>query len=182
MAVIGLGGVGLNAIMGGVLAGARDIIAIDLQPSKLELARQIGATEAFDASDPDLVAKVREATKGGVDYAFEMAGAVPALETAFSITRRGGVTVTAGLPHFEKRMSLSPVTLVGEERKLMGSYIGSCVPNRDIPRFISLYKQGRLPIRQLRTASLPLSEINEALDRLADGRGEVRQILLPHTS
>jgi alcohol dehydrogenase len=179
VAIIGLGGVGLNSVLGGVLSGAREIIAIDLQADKLALALDLGATQAFDARDPDCIAKVREATKGGLDYAFEMAGSIPALETAFAITRRGGVTVTAGLPHFEKRMTLSPVTLVGEERTLMGSYVGGCVPGRDIPRYIDLYKRGRLPIGRLRSKSFRLDQINEGFDELASGAA-ARQVVLPH--
>ena len=171
VAVIGLGGVGLSAVMGAVAAGAERIVAIDLAPAKLELARGIGATDAFLASDPDIVDQVKAATDGGVDYAIEMAGSAPAFELAYKITRRGGTTATGGLANPNARVSLSPVQLVGEERTIKGSYMGSCVPPRDIPRFMALYKRGRLPVDRLLSSTGPLEEINAALDRL--DRGEV---------
>ena len=178
-AVIGLGGVGLNSLLGALVSGAERVVAIDLLDSKLDLARQLGATDAFNAGDPDIVEKVKEATGGGVDYAFEMAGSVPALELAYKITRRGGTTVTAGLANPAKAMSLFPVTLVAEERTLKGSYVGSCVPKRDIPRYIDLFRRGRLPVDRLLSETIEgLEGLNEAFDRLADG-ATVRQILIP---
>jgi len=177
VAVIGLGGVGLNSLLGAVLAGAKQIVAVDLRDDKLDLARQLGATDAVNASDADAVAKIKELTGGGVDYAFEMAGSVPALELAWAITARGGETVTAGLPHPDKRMQLPPVQLVGEERTLKGSYIGSCVPVRDIPRYIDLYKQGKLPVDRLMSDRIALEDINAAFDRLDAGE-TVRQVIV----
>ncbi len=176
-AVIGLGGVGLNSLLGALLMGS-DCIAIDMVPEKLELARQLGATHAFDASEPDLIDKVKAATGGGVDFAFEMAGSAPALETAYKITRRGGTTVTAGLAHPSKNMQIQAVSLVAEERTLKGSYIGSCVPPRDIPRYIGLFEKGRLPVDRLLSETIGFDDINAAFDRLADGKS-VRQVLLP---
>jgi alcohol dehydrogenase len=105
-----------------------------------------------------------------------MAGAVPALELAYAVTARGGTTVTAGLPHPDKRLALPPVTLVAEERTLKGSYIGSAIPSRDVPRFIALFRAGRLPVDQLLTDRLQLDDINEGFDRLREGIG-VRQVL-----
>ncbi|MBY0505256.1 MAG: zinc-dependent alcohol dehydrogenase family protein [Bryobacteraceae bacterium] len=176
VAVIGLGGVGLNAILGATLAGASDIIAIDVHPSKLALAKSLGATQTYDAASPSLIAEVKEATQGGVDFAFEMAGATAALETAYRITRRGGTTVTASLPHPDARWPMPPTNLVAEERTLKGSYIGSCVAARDVPRFIQLFEQGRLPVTALLSERLSLDEINEGFDRLASGQ-TVRQII-----
>jgi alcohol dehydrogenase len=181
VAIVGLGGVGLNALLGARLVGARRIIAIDTQESKLALARQLGATDSFSALDPDCAAKVREVTDGGVEAAIEAAGVVPALELAFAITRRGGTTVTAGLAHPEQKLALPQVQIVAEERTLKGSYMGSCVPLRDIPRYVALFRAGRLPVDALLSEHVPLDAINEALDRLADGR-TVRQIILPHGS
>ncbi|GAB5470250.1 MAG: zinc-dependent alcohol dehydrogenase family protein [Rhodospirillales bacterium] len=179
--VIGLGGVGLNALLGALLVGAHPVIAIDLVPEKLELARQLGASHAFDGSDPELVEKVKAASAGGVDFAFEMAGSAPALELAYKMTRRGGTTVTAGLAHPSKSMSIQAVSLVAEERTLKGSYIGSCVPPRDIPRYIGLFRNGRLPVDRLLSETLGFDELNAGLDRLADGQA-VRQVLLPNES
>jgi alcohol dehydrogenase len=177
VAVLGLGGVGLNALLGANLVGARQIVAIDVLDDKLALARQLGASHSFNAKDADCAAQVREATGGGVDYAFEMAGSIEALELAYRITRRGGMTVTAGLAHPERKLSIQQVSLVGEERTLKGSYVGSCVPIRDVPRYIALYKQGRLPVDRLLSQRVRLDGLNEAFDRLADGH-TVRQVLM----
>ncbi len=177
VAIVGLGGVGLSALLGAAAVGAREIIAIDVNDDKLALARQLGATATFNARDADCIAKVRERTDGGVDAAIELAGSIPALETAYKVTRRGGQTVTAGLPNPSQTFPVSPVNLVGEERTLKGSYIGSCVPLRDLPRYIALYRQGRLPIDRLMSDRLQLDQINEGFDRLAQGKS-VRQVVV----
>ncbi|MDJ0895243.1 MAG: zinc-dependent alcohol dehydrogenase family protein [Alphaproteobacteria bacterium] len=176
VAVIGLGGVGLNALVGARMAGAGQVVAVDLLDDKLNLARQLGADDAFNAKDPEVAQKVKAATGGGVDYAFEMAGSAPALEAAYAMTRRGGTTVTAGLAHPDKDFSIKAVSLVAEERTVKGSYIGSCVPMRDLARFIDLYQRGRLPIDALLSDTLALDEINTGFDRLADG-STVRQMI-----
>jgi alcohol dehydrogenase len=177
VAVIGLGGVGLNAVLAAQVAGATRIVAIDMLDSKLALARQLGATDAFNASDEDIVDKIRAATKGGVSFAFEMAGSVRAMDLAYRITRRGGTTVTAGLSNPAHDFSLKHVSLVAEERTIKGSYIGSCVPLRDVPRYIDLYKQGRLPVDRLISEKIALDDINAAFDRLASGE-TVRQVIV----
>jgi alcohol dehydrogenase len=177
VAVVGLGGVGLTALLGALVAGARTVVAIDINEQKLGLARQLGATHVFNGSDPGVVDAVKEATKGGVDVAVEMAGSVKALETAYRITRRGGQTVTAGLPNHAHTMAISPVNLVAEERTLKGSYIGSCVPLRDLPRYIALYRAGKLPVDRLLSDRLKLADINEGFDRLAEGKA-VRQVVV----
>ena len=133
VAVIGLGGVGLCSLLGAIAAGAREIVAIDLADDKLAFARQLGATATFNAKDPDCAEQVRSATGGGVEFAFELAGSVRALELAYKITRRGGTTVTAGLPPPTATMALPAVNLVAEERTLKGSYIGTAVPQPGHP-------------------------------------------------
>ncbi|MGN6550439.1 MAG: zinc-dependent alcohol dehydrogenase family protein [Pararhizobium sp.] len=175
-AIVGLGGVGLAAVLGAVAAGAETIVAVDRLDSKLAFARELGATHAFNAGDPDVVAKVREATRGGGEAALEFAGSVRALEFSYAITRRGGTTVTAGLPNPADVLSLPAVSLVAEERTLKGSYIGSGVPSRDIGRLLGLYRRGRLPIDRLLTHRIRLDAINEGFDRLADGSA-IRQIV-----
>ena len=105
-----------------------------------------------------------------------MAGALPAWETAYALTRRGGSLVSAGLTPAKDRFSFSPYQLVSDEKSIRGSYMGSCVPERDVPRFISLYKQGRLPVHKTRTAMIELDEINAGFDRLSSG-DEVRQAI-----
>jgi alcohol dehydrogenase len=177
VAVVGLGGVGLSVVLGARLAGARQIIAVDLSDDRLAFATKLGATQTVNAGAPDAVAEIRRLSGNGVDVALEMAGSVPALELAYAVTARGGATVTAGLPHFEKRMSLSPLALVAEERTLKGSYVGSSAPQRDVPRMIGLFRAGRLPVDQLLTHRLRLEEINEGFDRLRDGIG-VRQVVV----
>ncbi|WP_324753844.1 zinc-dependent alcohol dehydrogenase family protein [Roseovarius sp. Pro17] len=175
VAVIGLGGVGLSAVLGAAAAGAGRVIAIDPFESKMEAARTMGATDLIKA-DEHTIEAVRDLTGGGVDCAIEMAGSVKALETAYEITRRGGLTVTAGLPHPDQRMSLPALKLVAEERTLKGSYIGSCVPRRDLPRMFSLYEQGKLPVEKMLSHRIKLDEINVAMDRLNDGTA-IRQIV-----
>lgn len=176
-AVVGLGGVGFSSLMAAIAAGARDVIAIDVLPAKLERARELGATRVFDARDPEVVAQVKAATGGGVDYAFEMAGAVPALELAYRITRRGGTTVSAGLPNPAAIWPLQAVSMIAEERTIKGSYIGSCVPSRDVPRFVAMFRAGRLPVDQLLSETIGLDDLNPALDRLACGES-VRQVIV----
>jgi len=176
VAVVGLGGVGLSAVIGARLAGARQIVAVDLSDEKLAFARRLGATDAVNAASPDAVQTVRGLSGGGVAFAFDMAGALPALELAYAVTARGGTTVTAGLPHPDKRLALEPVTLVAEERTLKGSYIGSAAPSRDVPRLIGLFRAGVLPVDALLTHRLKLDEINEGFDRLREGVG-VRQVV-----
>ncbi len=177
-AIVGLGGVGLMSMLAARLSGARTIVAIDMLDDKLALARQLGATHTVNARDPQCAEQVRDLTGGGVDYAFEMASSVKALELAYKITRRGGTTVTGSLPHPTHTMALPATNLVAEERTLKGSYVGSCVPQRDIPRFISLYQQGLLPVDRLMSERISLDQINEGFDRLSDG-GTVRQIVVP---
>jgi alcohol dehydrogenase len=176
-AVIGLGGVGLASVLGARAAGARHIIAVDLSDAKLEIAKTLGATHTFNAGAPDCIEKIREATGGGVEYAFELAGSVRALDTAYKITRRGGTTVTAGLPPPTATLALSPVNLVAEERTLKGSYVGTCVPSRDIPRYVDLYRQGKLAVDKLMSGTLKLEEINRGFDLLHEGKA-VRQVIV----
>ncbi len=111
------------------------------------------------------------------DFAFEMAGSVRALELAWRVTRRGGTTVSGGLSHPDHHFSLQHLQLVAEERTLKGSYLGSCVPARDLPRYIDWYRRGELPVNRLLSERVKLEDINTAFDRLATGR-TVRQVVL----
>ncbi len=177
VAVVGLGGVGLSALLGALACGARQVIAVDRLDEKLALARELGATHAFNAGAGDLVAQVKRITGGGVEYAFEMAGSVDALALAYAVTRRGGTTVTASLPHPDRRFPLPAVNLVAEERTVKGSYLGSAVPARDIPHFVSLFRAGKLAVDRLVTQRIALDDINAGFDRLASGQA-VRQIIV----
>lgn len=176
VAVVGLGGVGLASVLGAVASGARLVVAVDLSDEKLALAKSLGATHTFNAAEADLVEKVKQATKGGVDYAIEMAGSIRAFETAYRITRRGGTTITAGLPPPTASWAMPTTNLVAEERTIKGSYIGTCVPSRDLPRFIDLYQRGKLPVNRLMSGRLKLEQINEGFDLLHEGKA-VRQVV-----
>lgn len=176
VAVVGLGGVGLASLLGASLAGARQIVAVDLADDKLQLARELGATDTVNARAEGAGEQVKEITKGGVEFAFEMAGSVRAMELAYKITRRGGTTVTAGLPPPTHTIPIPQVNLVGEERTVKGSYIGTCVPVRDLPRYVALYRQGRLPVNRLMSGTMPLDDINHGFDLLHDGKA-VRQVI-----
>ena len=176
VAVVGLGGVGLASVLGAVASGARHIVAVDLSDDKLALATTLGATHTFNAADADIVAKVKEATKGGVDYAIEMAGSTRAFETAYRITRRGGTTITAGLPPPAATWAMPSTNLVAEERTIKGSYIGTCVPSRDLPRYVELYRTGRMPVNKLMSGRLKLDDINTGFDLLHEGKA-VRQVV-----
>lgn len=175
VAIFGLGGVGLAALLGALAAGAHPIVAVDLLPAKLALAKSLGATHALSAAEA--VAQIRELTGGGVRHAIETAGSEAALAAAYAATRRGGTTVTAGLPHPAREFRVPAVSLVAEERTVRGSYMGSAVPARDLPRYAALYRAGRLPVDRLLTHRLALEDINAAFDRLARGEA-VRQVLL----
>ena len=175
-AVVGLGGVGLCSLLGACAAGARSVLAVDFVEERLAFAKTMGATHVLNAGEPDVVAKAKALTGGGAEFVFEMAGAVPALELAMEITGRGGMTVTAGLPHPQKMLSFPAVRLVAEERTLKGSYIGSCVPRRDVARYVAMYREGRLPVAALHTHDLRLEQINEGFDALREGRG-IRHVL-----
>ena len=147
--VVGLGGVGLSAVLGAKAGGASKIIAADLNPEKRKVALTLGAHHAIDSSKEGALEALMKLTNGGVDISVEFAGAISALDFAFKATKRGGTTVTAALPHPDARLQLSPVMLVGQEKTLKGSYLGSCVPSRDIPAYIELYKSGRLEVDKL---------------------------------
>lgn len=177
VAVVGLGGVGLAALLGARALRAALLIAVDLSDAKLALARQLGATHAINAKDPDCAARIRELTRGGVDVAFEMAGSVKAMELAYQATRRGGTTVSAGLAPPQSQFTASQLGIVAEERTIKGSYLGSCDPRRDIPRYIEWFYEGRLPVDELLSSQLDLRDINAAFDTLADGE-TVRQMVV----
>jgi Zn-dependent alcohol dehydrogenase len=173
--VFGLGGVGLATLLGAKMAGAAEIVAVDVVEDKLEHARRLGATPIH--AGERVVEAVREATGGGGDKVIETVGSARVLAQAYEATRRGGTTVTVGLPHPEQRLDIQAVSLVTEERTLKGSYLGSCVPERDIPKFVRAYQDGRLPVQELLTHRITIDEINLGFDRLAAGAA-VRQAVI----
>ena len=176
VAVFGLGGVGLSALLGAVVREAGRLVAIDVVAEKLELARELGATDVVRAG-PEALAEILDLTAGGVDHAIETVGSAEVLADAYAATRRGGTTTTVGLPDPSQMLTIPAVSLVAEERVLRGSYLGSSVPRRDLPRFIDLHREGRLPVERLLTHRLALDDVNEGFDRLASGEA-VRQAIV----
>ena len=179
VAVIGLGGVGLNAIMACKIAGASKIIGIDIREDKFALARTCGATDTVLSSDPDAVAKIREMTNGGVDFAFEVVGIKPTVALALAITAKGGELIGIGLGRTDDMYEYKHTVLCSEDKVIRGSLMGSCVPARDLPTYLGYYKDGRLPVGLLRSEQIKFDQLNNALD-LLEGGGVVRQILRPH--
>jgi len=179
VAVLGLGGVGLNAVMAAKIAGASEIIGIDINENKFKLAEELGCTRTLSASDPKIVETVRDLTGGGVDYAFEISGVKPAMETAYAIIRKGGEVICVGLGATGELYQYAHAGLVSEEKTIRGSLMGSCVPERDIPLYIGLYQDGKMPVDRLKTSTIGFDGLNEGFDLLHEGN-VVRQVLLPH--
>lgn len=167
--VVGLGGVGMAALLVALALG-HDVIGVDGIPGKLDLARSLGAVDALNPA---------EAAERGIraPVVIEAAGAARAFETAVDLTAPGGATVTVGLPSPEARAGVSPLRLTAEARTIVGSYLGSAVPSRDIPRYVELWRAGRLPLERLVSSHVGLDGIDEAMDRLAGG-GELRQLIV----
>jgi S-(hydroxymethyl)glutathione dehydrogenase/alcohol dehydrogenase len=168
VAVIGAGGVGLNIIQGARLAGARQIIAIDMVEHKLSVAKDFGATDTVNAGDTDAVQAVQELTGGGVDYAFEAIGLAATSEQAYNMAGRGGTAVIVGMVPPTEQIKISPLIWL-EEKTLKGSFYGSARFHTDMPRILDLYKQGKLDLDGLVTKRFALDEINEAFETLKSG-------------
>ena len=169
VAVIGCGGVGLSAINGAAVAGAARIIAIDMVPSKLEMAKLFGATDGIDASQGDVAKQVKELTKGrGVDHAIEAIGLKQTIEDAFRILAKGGTATVIGVARPDTRIELPALAFL-QERRIQGSMMGGVRTTIDIPRYVDLYLDGRLHLDQLISRRRPLAEINEAFDDMKAG-------------
>lgn len=171
VAVIGCGSVGLNTIQSARIAGALDVIAIDINPARLALAATLGATATIDSSKLDSVTEVRKLTSGrGVHCSFEAVGNPKLAEQAFLMTRKGGTTVLMGLMGLEERISL-PFGHFLAERRVMGCDMGSNQFRTDMPRLVRLYLDGRLKLDELKTATIPLERVNEGFAALRKGEG-----------
>jgi Zn-dependent alcohol dehydrogenase len=179
VAVFGLGGVGLNAVMAAKLSGASEIIGIDVHDGKFSLAMELGCTRTLSALDPNLVATVKDLTNGGVDFAFEVSGAKPAMAAANALTRKGGEIVCVGLGASNDMYQYAHAALVSEEKVFRGSLMGSGVADRDIPMLLRLFQDGKLPVDRLKSGTIGFERLNVGFD-LLDAGGVVRQILLPH--
>lgn len=170
VAVFGAGGIGVNVVQGAVLAGARTVIAVDRYDSRLEQARQFGATHTVNASAGNAVDTIRELTDGrGVDYAFEAVGVPAVMQQAYDCLAKRGVAMVVGIPPTASEVTISSSALVYEERVLTGSLYGSAAPKTDIPKLIALYRSGKLKLDDLLTHSFPIEEINEAYAALESG-------------
>ena len=169
VAVVGLGGVGMAALMTALARDDVRVVAVDRVPEKLTAAETLGAHETYTPE-----AATDAAVKAAV--VIEAAGHPAALQTAIGLTAPGGRTVTVGLPPPDARISVSPLGFVAEGRSLIGSYLGSAVPSRDIPRFVEMWRSGRLPVEALVSSTIRLDDINSAMDHLADGSA-VRQLI-----
>jgi len=168
-AIVGLGGVGLSALLAAVASGAKRVVAVELSDEKLQLARSLGATHLINPRRIESDADLLDAAGGRVDYGFDTAGGVAAFETAYKLTRRGGSTVTSGLPNPQSSFALPLSQMVGEEREIRGSYLGSGVPAVDINRYIDLYRNGQLPVDKLLGKTFTLDQINEGFDHMVSG-------------
>ena len=168
VAIIGCGGVGLSAINGAAIAGAARIIAVDMVPSKLDLARKFGATDVVNAGECDPVEAVRELTGGGVHYSFEAIGLKPTTEQAFKMLARGGTATIIGMIPVGTMIDLhGPEFLM--ERKIQGSNMGSNRFRVDMPRFVDFYLQGRLHLDDLISRKIKLEDVNEGMEALKTG-------------
>jgi alcohol dehydrogenase len=169
VAIVGLGGVGMAALMVARAVTTGRVIAVDQQPDKLELARELGADVVLSPADA-------EAQGLHAPFVIEAAGHPLAFETAVKLTGPGGTTVTVGLPAPDAVARISPLGLTAQARSIVGSYLGSAVPSRDIPRFAQLWRDGKLPLERLVSRRIRLEDINAAMDELADGHA-VRQVI-----
>lgn len=167
VAIVGMGGVGMAAMLTALADDDVHVVAVDRLADKLDRALELGAHQAFT---PDQAAGIT------ADIVIEAVGHAAALQTAIAMTAPGGKTITVGLPAPDARISLSPLALVADGRSLIGSYLGSAVPARDIPRFVALWRAGRLPVQSLVSDTISLQDINAGMDALADGRA-VRQVI-----
>src|SRR3990172_8130081 len=170
VAVFGCGGVGLSVVQGARIAGADPIIAVDLLDSKLEAAKRLGATHAVNAKSGDAAARIRDLTGGqGADYAFEATGNPDVVGQAYDSVRRGGKVVVIGVANMMAQISVPHLTLVLQEKAVLGSCYGSARPQLDMPRLLKLYKAGRLKLDEMVTRTYKLSEVNRAFDDLRNG-------------
>lgn len=170
IAVFGLGGIGMSALLATALHNFASVIAIDVVDSKLALARDFGADITINAAQVDPVGKIMEITGGrGVDYAVEASGICRVIEAAFEVTRpRGGLCVFASHPGHGEKIRLDPHALISG-KQIRGSWGGACEPDTDIPKFAELYRSGRLPLEKLITKRYALEDINEAIDDIERG-------------
>jgi Zn-dependent alcohol dehydrogenase len=171
VAVVGCGGVGLNVVQGARIAGAEVIVAIDIHQSKLDTARELGATHTVDASRSDPANAVRDLTgQRGADVAFEVLGQGRTIEQTVDMTRRGGQAVLVGIPSLDVMLTLPAfLGLVLQERTVKGCWYGSSDIRRDVPRFLDLYRSGQLRLEELVSRRIDLHGVNGAMAAMQAG-------------
>jgi S-(hydroxymethyl)glutathione dehydrogenase / alcohol dehydrogenase len=170
VAVIGIGGVGMNVVQGAALAGAARVIAVDVVERKLEMAQQFGATHLINANEIDPVQAIRDLTGGfGADYVFEVIGIPEIVRQAYDATRNGGMTVVVGVGPADREVSFNAFELMRSGKAIQGCFYGSVRPHCDVPRYIDLYRNGKIKLDQLITRRYRLDQINEAFDAMAAG-------------
>jgi len=169
--VFGIGGVGLNAVQGCLIAGARMIVAVDTSDEKLRIAREFGATHTVNAQrESNLVKAVRELTGGGADYSFECIGNGETVAQAYGVLARGGTAVVVGIAQPSQMTSIRTMTLPFEEKTLTGCYMGSARPAEDFPRLIRLHRAGQLKVDELITRTYAVEDAPQAFEDLLAGR------------
>ena len=176
VAVIGCGGVGLAAINGAAIAGAAEIIAVDMVDSKLELAKALGATHTVNAGNCDAVGEVQELTKGGCDYTFEAIGLKATAEQAFKMLGAGGTATVIGMIPVGTMIEIHGAELLSE-KKIQGSNMGSNRFRVDMPRFVDFYLSGKLHLDQMISKHIKLEDVNDALQALKTGQ-EARHVIM----
>ncbi len=176
-AVIACGGVGLAAIQGCRIGGAKRVIAIDNHGFKLDLAQKLGATDVVDASQDDPIGKVMELTAGGADYVFECLGLPQTVQQAVGMTRRGGTAVLVGVVPVGKMVEVHAADLVLQEKRIQGSFMGSNSFRLDMPNYVDFYLDGRLKLDEMISSRIGLDEVNDALDHLRKGEA-ARQVVV----
>ncbi len=178
--VFGIGGVGASVVMGATIAGASRIVAVDRVPSRLDLARDLGATDTILAGDDPRTTNeaITRATRGGPDFAFEAIGLQSTVEQAIEVTPPGGTAVLVGLTAFGKRASFDVFRFVDGSRRIIGSNYGAAVAAVDFPRYADLFLAGRLPIDRLVSHRIGLEDVEPAFDAMRRGEG-LRQVIVP---
>jgi len=169
VAVLGCGGIGLNAIQGAAIAGASRVIAVDKLAWKLDLAQKFGATDIVDVSEEDPVAAVRSLVPGGVDYAFEAIGLKVTAEQAYAMLGRGGTATMIGMIPQGQSIEIPAEDLIFGEKRVQGSNMGSNRFRIDIPRYLDFYMTGRLNLDDLVSARIRLDQVNEGYAALTNG-------------
>ncbi len=169
LAVIGCGGVGLSALMGAKVAGCSPVIGVDLEESKLEFARRLGADLTLNSATTDMVEGLKELTQGGPEYIIDTVGSAT-MNAALHAVRPGGTVVVVGLHAFQTEIAISPAPLVAMNKRLLGSFVGSSAPYRDIPRILDMQQAGLLDLASLVTQTYPYQEVQTAFDDMVAGK------------